>query len=98
MISDVNILNRDTIIVSETDANGRIVYVNDDFCKVSKFSKSELIGKPHNIVRHFDMPKTAFKELWAVIKEGKVWKGVVKNKTRDGNFYWVHATISFTHC
>ena len=93
MIHDENILNKDTIIVSETDASGKIVYVNNDFCNIAKFTKSELIGKSHSIVRHLDMPKSAFKNLWSVIKEGKTWKGVVKNKTKTGDYYWVHATI-----
>ncbi len=86
-------LDRKTIIVSETDAKGRIVYANEDFCKISKYSKDELIGNPHNIVRHPDMPKAIFKELWTHVQSGKIWKGVVKNRTKDGGYYWVFATI-----
>ena len=86
-------LDRKTIIVSETDAKGKIVYANDDFCKISKYSKDELIGCPHNVVRHPDMPKAAFKDLWQTIKSGKVWKGVVKNRAKDGGYYWVYATV-----
>jgi aerotaxis receptor len=82
-----------TLIVSETDAKGKIIYANDDFCKIAGYTKDELIGKPHNIVRHPDMPKWAFKDLWDTIKSGKVWYGVVKNATKDGGFYWVYATI-----
>ncbi|NPA54987.1 MAG: PAS domain-containing protein [Epsilonproteobacteria bacterium] len=82
-----------TLIVSETDEKGRIIYANDDFCKIAGYTKDELIGKPHNIVRHPDMPKWAFKNLWDTIQAGKVWRGVVKNKTKDGGYYWVYATI-----
>ncbi len=86
-------LDKETIIVSETDGKGKIVYANEDFCKISKFTKDELIGKPHNIVRHPDMPKAAFEELWKTVKEGRVWKGIVKNRTKDGGYYWVNATV-----
>jgi aerotaxis receptor len=86
-------LDKDTLIVSETDEKGIIKYANSDFCKISGFSKDELIGKPHNMVRHPDMPRSAFKDLWDTIKEGRVWNGVVKNSTKEGGFYWVYATI-----
>ena len=86
-------LDKETIIVSETDAKGRIVYANEDFCKIAKFTKDELIGKPHNIVRHPDMPKAAFADLWKTIQEGNIWKGIVKNRSKDGGYYWVNATV-----
>jgi aerotaxis receptor len=86
-------LEANTLIVSETDAKGKIIYANDDFCKIAGYTKDELIGKPHNIVRHPDMPKWAFKDLWDTIKKGLVWNGVVKNATKSGGFYWVYATI-----
>ena len=86
-------LNKDTLIVSETDEKGRIIYANEDFCKIAGYTKEELIGKSHNIVRHSDMPKWAFKDLWDTIKSGKVWNGIVKNATKDGGYYWVYATI-----
>lgn len=82
----------DVIIVSETDQKGIINYANDDFCKISGYSIDELVGNAHNIVRHDDMPKAAFKDLWQTIQEGKIWKGIVKNKTKNGDFYWVNAT------
>ena len=85
-------LSADTMIVSETDAKGMIVYANADFCKIAGYSKEELIGKPHNYVRHPDMPKAAFEDLWKTIQNGKVWKGIVKNRTKDGGYYWVNAT------
>jgi aerotaxis receptor len=84
-------LDKNIMIVSETDEKGAIIYANEDFCKIAGYSKDELIGKPHNVVRHLDMPKAAFKDLWKTIKEGHVWKGIVKNSTKDGDFYWVRA-------
>jgi PAS domain S-box-containing protein len=81
------------IISSITDTKGKIIDASEAFCKISGFPKQELIGQPHNIVRHPDMPKEAFKELWGTIKQGKTWRGKVKNKTKDGGFYWVYANI-----
>jgi len=81
-----------TMIVSETDEKGNILYANSDFCKIAAYTKDELIGQPHNIVRHSDMPKVAFEDLWNTIKSGKTWNGIVKNKTKNGDFYWVNAT------
>ena len=85
-------LDKSTMIVSETNKKGIITYVNDDFCKIAGYSKEELIGEPHNMVRHHDMPKLAFKDLWDTMKEGKTWKGIVKNFSKNGDFYWVSAT------
>ncbi len=77
-------------IVSKTDPKGRITYVNKNFCKISGYSEYELIGKPHNIVRHPDMPKEAFKDMWNTIKNKKqTWHGKVKNKKKNGDFYIV---------
>lgn len=81
-----------TIIVSETDLKGNILYANEDFCKIAGYTLDELIGKPHNIVRHSDMPKVAFEDLWKTIQSGRIWKGIVKNRTKNGDFYWVNAT------
>ena len=85
-------LNKSTMIVSETNKKGIITYVNDDFCKISGYSKDELIGQPHNMVRHHDMPKVAFRGLWDTMKNGGTWKGIVKNFCKNGDFYWVAAT------
>lgn len=85
-------MSKDMIIVSETDAKGTILYANSDFCKIAGYDIKELIGKPHNLIRHNDMPKVAFEGLWKTIQSGKIWKGIVKNKTKDGNYYWVNAT------
>lgn len=87
------VLTKDVMIVSETDEKGNILYANADFCKIAGFSREELIGKPYNLVRHSDMPKDAFRDLWKTINNGNIWKGIVKNKTKQGEFYWVNATV-----
>ena len=84
----------DGLIVSSTDLNGNITYANRKFCNVSGYSKSELIGSNHNIVRHPDMPKTAFSQLWSTIKDGSEWTGIVKNLRKDGLYYWVYSHIT----
>lgn len=86
------ILEKSTMIVSQTDLKGYIIYANNDFCKIAGYTKDELIGQSHNIVRHQDMPKIAFEDLWNTIHKGKTWNGIVKNRTKDGNYYWVNAT------
>jgi len=81
-------------LISKTNPKGIITYVNNLFCEVSEYTKEELIGKPHNIVRHPDMPKSVFKELWETIKDKKqAWTGVIKNKTKSGSYYWVTTNI-----
>ncbi|WOE68779.1 PAS domain-containing protein [Hydrogenimonas thermophila] len=82
------------VIISRTDLNGIITYVNDTFAKISGYSAEELIGKPHNILRHPDMPKSVFKDLWDTIKREKNWSGYVKNMRKDRGYYWVYAEIS----
>jgi PAS domain S-box-containing protein/diguanylate cyclase (GGDEF)-like protein len=81
-------------IVSKTDKRGIITYANDAFCKISGFSRDELIGKAHNIGRHPDHPKQFFKELWKTIKSGNVWKGTFKNLTKNGQVYYVKSVIA----
>lgn len=81
-------------LISRTDLDGHITYASDDFCKICGYTKEELKGKPHNIVRHPDMPKIAFEEMWKTIRKGKKWQGIVKNRSKDGNFYWVEAEVS----
>ncbi|WNV06699.1 PAS domain-containing protein [Candidatus Methylospira mobilis] len=83
-----------TTIISETDLKGVITYVNDDFLKISGFSENELMGKAHNIVRHPDMPEAGFADLWQTLKQGQSWTGLVKNRCKNGDFYWVHAFAS----
>lgn len=87
------ILEDYAFLVSETDEKGNIIFANDDFCEIAEYTVDELIGKPHNIVRHPDMPKVAFKDLWDTVKAGKVWTGYVKNGTKSGGYYWVFATV-----
>lgn len=80
-------------IVSKTNKRGIITYVNEAFCHISGYSQEELLGKPHNIVRHPITPKQVFKEMWETILAGKIWKGTVQNKKKDGSHYTVEATI-----
>ena len=80
-------------IVSKTDTKGRITYVNPTFIEVSGFSEEELIGKAHNIVRHPDMPPEAFADLWQTLQAGEPWTGLVKNRRKNGDFYWVVANV-----
>ncbi|RXJ79858.1 PAS domain-containing protein [Arcobacter sp. F2176] len=87
------LLNSTSFIVSETDEMGIIRYANDEFCDVSEYTLEELIGQPHNLLRHKDMPKSTFEDLWKTIQEGKIWKGFVKNRTKNDNFYWVYSTV-----
>lgn len=82
------------LIVSSTDLKGIITYANRKFCEVAGYTKNELTGKNHNIVRHPDMPKAAFQELWDTIKAGKEWTGIVKNLRKDGRYYWVYSHIA----
>ncbi len=88
------VLHEGQILVSHTDLKGVITYVNSDFLDVSGFERSELIGYPHSVIRHPDMPRSAFYDLWTTIKKGKSWRGFVKNRTKDGGFYWVDARVS----
>ncbi|MCU7835513.1 MAG: PAS domain-containing protein [gamma proteobacterium symbiont of Taylorina sp.] len=83
-----------SVIVSRTDLKGAIVYINQDFLDISGFSEAELIGKSHNIVRHPDMPSAAFKDLWDTMKAGKPWVGMVKNRCKNGDYYWVEANVT----
>jgi PAS domain S-box-containing protein len=84
----------DKFLVSKTDTRGVITYVNKAFIEVSGFTDKELLGKPHNIIRHPDMPKTVFKLLWDTIKSGREFWGYVKNIAKDGSYYWVFARVT----
>ncbi|RLV60710.1 PAS domain S-box protein [Parashewanella curva] len=81
-------------LLSTTDLDSRITYANQDFVAVSGYSYEELIDKPHSIVRHSDMPKKAFENMWLTIKEGHNWMGMVKNRCKNGDYYWVNAFVS----
>lgn len=87
-------IDDDTLIVSTTDTKGRITYINSTFVEVSGFSEEELIGKAHNIVRHPDVPPEAFEDLWATLKQGLPWTGLVKNRRKNGDFYWINANAT----
>lgn len=80
-------------LMSETDKNGKIIFVNDLFCEISGFTREELIGQPHNIVRHPEMPKQAFFGLWNDVQTKGFWTGYVKNLRKGGGFYWVYAQV-----
>ncbi len=88
------VLKETDSIVSKTDLKGQIAYINEDFLRISGFSEPELIGKPHNIVRHPDMPPEAFADLWASLKANRPWTGIVKNRCKNGDFYWVLANVT----
>ncbi len=85
---------REEEIISLTDFAGIITYVNDTFARISGYEAEELIGKPHHIIRHPDMPKSSFTDLWQTIKAGGEWQGYVKNLRKDGGYYWVFARVS----
>lgn len=90
---EVRLTNSDQLI-SSTNKQGVITYANPRFIEVSGFSEQELIGHNHNLVRHPDMPKAAFKEMWQKLEAGQSWRGIVKNRCKNGNFYWVDAFVS----
>jgi PAS domain S-box-containing protein len=81
-------------IVSKTDVNGLITYANEAFTKISQYSTSELLGKPHNIIRHPDMPASVYEDLWRTIKAKKPWRGIVKNRKKDGSAYYVQTLVN----
>ena len=81
------------LIVSRTDCDGIITHVNQSFVDMSGYSHEELIGAPHYILRHPDMPPAAFKDLWDTVQRGEKWQGYVKNLRKDGGYYWVKATV-----
>ena len=83
-----------SMIVTKTDLKGVITYVNKDFIDISGFTEAELVGQSHNIVRHPDMPVEAFADLWATVKSGTSWNGIVKNRCKNGDYYWVDANVT----
>jgi aerotaxis receptor len=82
------------LIISRTDLKGIITYANHIFCAISGYDDGELIGQPHNIVRHPDMPKEVFRQLWESLKKTGKWEGYVKNLRKDNGYYWVYAIIN----
>ncbi|MCW9027109.1 MAG: EAL domain-containing protein, partial [Thiovulaceae bacterium] len=93
MLKQYKLILDKSAVVSKTDTNGFITYINNSFSKVSGYSKDEVIGKNHNIVRHPESPKSQFRLLWKKIQSGKAWKGVIKNKSKTGNSYFNSTTI-----
>lgn len=91
--SDEWFFPKESYILSETDHAGTILYVNDFFCEIAGYSRQELIGEPHNLLRHKDMPRIAFQGLWDDIRNKGFWIGIVKNLRKDGGYYWVKATV-----
>ncbi len=89
----MNVMDKN-VITSETDDKGIITYVSEAFCKVSGYTKEELLGQQHNMLRHPDMPSSVFKDLWETLKANKTWEGEVKNLKKSGEFYWVYTIIS----
>ncbi|MDD4912515.1 MAG: methyl-accepting chemotaxis protein [Sideroxydans sp.] len=83
-----------TVLITKTDTKGVITYANDAFCEVTGFTRSELVGRSHNIVRHPDMPQQSFKWLWDTLKEERPWRGMVKNRCKNGDHYWTRVTIA----
>ena len=88
------LLHDDDLIVSRTDLKGRITYANPVFLRTSGYDIDELLGKAHNIVRHPDMPPEAYADLWADLQAGRPWSGLVKNRCKNGDFYWVRANVT----
>lgn len=84
-------VGEDANILSTTNPKGQITHINDEFVEISGFSRDELIGQPHNIIRHPDMPRAAYEEMWSRLRDGKTWLGAVKNRCKNGDHYWVRA-------
>lgn len=84
----------DEVIISRTDLDGNITHANEIFCEISGYELEDVIGKPHNVLRHPDMPKSVFAKLWDTLKKEEQWSGTVKNLRKDGGFYWVNAIVS----
>ncbi|MCU8010436.1 methyl-accepting chemotaxis protein [Shewanella sp. SM101] len=91
--NEVNFGSAD-ILLSTTELDSKITYANPEFCKIAGFTLDELKGNPHNLVRHPDMPKQAFKDLWSFVQQGKSWMGPVKNRCKNGDYYWVNAYVT----
>ncbi len=87
------LMTKGSILVTRTDLKGKITYANDDFLKISGYTRDEVIGQSHNMIRHPDMPAELFEDLWENIKAMRPWVGVIKNRAKNGDHYWVHANV-----
>jgi aerotaxis receptor len=92
-LEDGEVLYSELYLLSETDEKGIVTYASDSFLKVANMKSEELLGQPHNIVRHPDMPRAAFKSLWDDVQTKGFWTGYVKNQRKGGGYYWVYATV-----
>lgn len=92
-LEDGEVLYNDLYLLSETDEKGIVQYASDSFLKIANMRASDMVGQPHNIVRHQDMPRAAFKSLWNDVQKKGFWTGYVKNQRKGGGFYWVYATV-----
>ncbi|MEA1917169.1 MAG: PAS domain-containing protein [Campylobacterota bacterium] len=93
VLEDGEVLYDDLYLLSETDEKGIVTYASDSFLRVANMKTEELIGQPHNVVRHPDMPRAAFQSLWDDVVDKGFWTGYVKNARRGGGYYWVYATV-----
>lgn len=93
-INKETLLNEGELIISKTDVTGKITYANRTFMQIAQLDEPELLGIQHNIIRHPDMPRGAFKLLWDTLKQGKEFFAYVKNMSKDGGFYWVYANVT----
>lgn len=92
-LDDGEVLYDDLYLLSETDEKGIVTYASESFLKVANYEEEELVGQPHNVVRHPDMPRVAFKGLWDDVQSKGFWTGYVKNARKGGGYYWVYATV-----
>jgi len=92
-MEDGEVFYDDLYLLSETDEKGLVTYANDAFLKIAGYKAEDLLGQPHNVVRHPDMPRAAFKSLWDDVQSKGFWTGFVKNARKGGGFYWVYATV-----
>ncbi|MBZ5486402.1 MCP four helix bundle domain-containing protein [Halomonas aquamarina] len=88
------VLNDESVLISRSDLKGRVTFANSTFVDVSGYTREELIGAPHNLLRHPDMPEAAYADFWKTIQAGGTWQGLVKNRRKNGDYYWVNATVA----